>query len=462
MHVEVDLPLAIDRSNGVDLRQQVAAALRHAVLDRRLVPGQRLPSSRALAAQLRLARSTVTAALAELEGEGWVEARQGAGTWVSSELAGLVEAQQPPSGHPGRRSAATPVIDLVPGHPDTSSLPDAAWRRAWREAVSAPSAYDPPPAGLPALRTALADHVRRTRGVLCGADDVVVTAGTADALRLLADAVGIAGRVAAVEDPGYPAARRILQRSGATLTGVPVDHDGLVVEALPATAALLHVTPSHQYPLGGSLSVERRNALLRWATSTRALVVEDDYDGEFRFGAGPLPALAALDVSGSVAYVGTLSKVAAPALRLGYVVASPAVVAACLAVRADTGTPVAGVLQDAVAGYVLHGGLRRHVARQRRRYAERRTRLLRRLTDVPGVLEVRGLDAGLHAVVPLSVPAGPVVAALLERGVLVADLDDYRMAPGPPGVVLGYGHVPPASLDQGLDALRQVLTDVST
>jgi GntR family transcriptional regulator/MocR family aminotransferase len=201
---------------------------------------------------------------------------------------------------------------------------------------------------------------------------------------------------------------------------------------------------------------------LEWATATRALVVEDDYDGEFRFGANPLPALAALDRSGHVGYVGTLSKVASPALRLGYVIASPAVVTACRSVRADTGTPVAGLLQDAVARYVLDGGLRRHVARQRRLYAERRTRLLRRLTDVPGVLEVRGLDAGLHAVVTLSVPAGPVVAALLERGVLVADLDDYRIAPGPSGVVIGYGHVPPASLDQGLDALKQVLADANT
>jgi GntR family transcriptional regulator/MocR family aminotransferase len=462
VHVEVDLPLAIDRSNGVDLRQQLAAELRRAVLDRRLLPGQRLPSSRALAAQLRLARATVTAALAELEGEGWVEARQGAGTWVSSELAGLVPTQDPRSGRPRRPSPAAPLVDLVPGHPDTSSLADAAWRRAWREAVAASSAYDPPLAGLPTLRTALADHVRRTRGVLCDANDVVVTAGTADALRLLADAVGVAGRVAALEDPGYPAARTVLQRSGATIAGVAVDHDGLVVEALPARAALLHVTPSHQYPLGGSLPVERRAALLKWATSTGALIVEDDYDGEFRFGVNPLPALAALDRGGHVAYVGTLSKVASPALRLGYVIAGPGVVAACLSVRADTGTPVAGLLQDAVARYVLDGGLRRHVARQRRLYAERRTRLLRRLTDVPGVLGVRGLDAGLHAVVTLSVPAGPVVAALLERGVLVADLDDYRIAPGPSGVVIGYGHVPPASLDQGLDALKQVLADADT
>jgi GntR family transcriptional regulator/MocR family aminotransferase len=462
VHSEIDLPLAIDRRNGGDLRQQLVAELRGAVLDRRLVPGQRLPSSRALAAQLRLARATVTAAFAELEGEGWVEARQGAGTWVSSSLDGLVPEQHARRGRPGRPSASAPLVDLVPGRPDTSSLQDAAWRRAWREAVSAPTAHDPPLAGLAALRRALADHVRRTRGVLCDADDVVVTAGTADALRLLADAVGIAGRVAAVEDPGYPAARAILRRSGATLAAVPVDHHGLVVEALPSAAALLHVTPSHQYPLGGLLPVGRRAALLRWATSTRALVVEDDYDGEFRFGVNPLPALAALDGTGSVAYVGTLSKVASPTLRLGYVVACPAVVDACLSVRDDTGTPVAGVLQGAVARYVGDGGLRRHVARQRRLYAERRTRLLRRLSDVPGVLEVQGTDAGLHAVVALAVPAGPVVAALLARGVRVADLDDYRITPGASGIVLGFGHVPPAVLEQGLDALRKVLTETAT
>jgi len=179
VHSEIDLPLAIDRRNGGDLRQQLVAELRGAVLDRRLVPGQRLPSSRALAAQLRLARATVTAAFAELEGEGWVEARQGAGTWVSSSLDGLVPEQHARRGRPGRPSASAPLVDLVPGRPDTSSLQDAAWRRAWREAVSAPTAHDPPLAGLAALRRALADHVRRTRGVLCDADDVVVTAGTA-------------------------------------------------------------------------------------------------------------------------------------------------------------------------------------------------------------------------------------------------------------------------------------------
>lgn len=454
---DLDLPLTVVRGSGVDLRQQLAAELRRAVLDRRLVPGQRLPSSRALAAHLGLARATVTAALAELEGEGWLEARQGAGTWVSASLGGLVKVQRLQARRPVAATDAAVAVDLMPGHPDTSALPDAAWRRAWREALSAVPDHDPPLAGLPALRLALADRARRTRGLVCETEDVVVTAGTADALRLLADAVGVVGRVAAVEDPGYPAARAVLRRAGASLAGVAVDDDGLVVEALPPAAALLHVTPSHQYPLGGYLPVERRLAVLDWSASSGALVVEDDYDGEFRFGVAPLPALASLDTAGSVAYVGTLSKVASPALRLGYVVASPAVVAACLAVRADTGTPVAGVLQEAVARYVADGGLRRHVARQRRVYAERRARLVRRLAGVPAVVDVRGLDAGLHAVVTLGVPAGPVVVALRARGVVVADLDDYRIAPGAPGVVLGYGNVPPAALDHGLDALAQVL-----
>ncbi len=456
---DLDLPLTLVRGSGVDLRQQLAAELRRAVLGRQLVPGQRLPSSRALAVHLGLSRATVTAALAELEGEGWLEARQGAGTWVSTSLDGLVHAQQRqarPSAAAADQAAA--VVDLVPGHPDTSALPDAAWRRAWREALAVVPDHDPPLAGLPALRLALADHARRTRGLVCEAEDVVVTAGTTDALRLLADAVGVAGRVAVVEDPGYPAARAVLRRAGASVVGVAVDDDGLVVEALPPAAALLHVTPSHQYPLGGYLPLERRVEVLDWSARSGALIVEDDYDGEFRFGVAPLPALASLSTGESVAYVGTLSKVASPSLRLGYVVAAPALVAACLAVRADTGTPVAGLVQDAAARYVASGGLRRHVARQRRVYAERRARLVRRLAGVPVVTGVRGLDAGLHAVVTLVVPAGPVVAGLHARGVAVADLDDYRIAPGPPGIVIGYGNVPPAALDRGLDALTQVLT----
>jgi GntR family transcriptional regulator/MocR family aminotransferase len=224
---------------------------------------------------------------------------------------------------------------------------------------------------------------------------------------------------------------------------------------------MLYLTPSHQYPLGGRLPVERRLAVLRWATEHDVLVLEDDYDGEFRFGATPVPALASLDTGGRVAYIGTLSKVMSQGLRVAYVVVPPRLFEAALAIREVTGVPVSEVVQRALASYIGNGGLRRHVARQRRIYADRRARLVRRLAGLGGVTGVAGLDAGLHAVIslPSGRDAAAVVAEAVRAGIQVVDLDDYRMTPDPsrPGIVLGYGHATAADLDRALDLLSAVL-----
>jgi GntR family transcriptional regulator / MocR family aminotransferase len=467
---EVELPFALDRSHGADLRQQVAEQLRQAIRTGSFGAGQRLPSSRALAGHLGVSRATVVAALAELDGEGWVESRHGSGTYVASGIEGgqLAPLADGNDATVAATDAAAPrrrLIDLEPGRPDISGLVDPAWRRAWREASSAPlTTVELPLAGLDELRVAIAGHVRRTRGITCEPDQVVATTGTGDALRLLADASGIAGNTAVVEEPGYPSARAVLTLAGAHLHPVPVDDDGLVAEELPAAPAdsrLLYLTPSHQYPLGGRLPVERRLGVLRWAVEHAVLVVEDDYDSEFRFGAAPVPALASLDTSGRVAYVGTLSKVMSQGLRLAYVVTSPQLVDAMLAVRKPMGMPVSELVQRAMAAYIGNGGLRRHVARQRRVYAERRARLVRRLAGLPGVSAVGGLDAGLHAVISLTRgrDAATVVAEAQRAGVLVVDLDSFRLTPDPsrPGFVLGYGHVAAADLDRALDRLATIL-----
>ena len=470
---EVDLPLLLDRTDNAgrpDLRQQVAEQVRQSIRVSSFAAGQRLPSSRALAAHLGVSRATIVAALTELDGEGWVESRHGSGTYVatgieSTQLEPLAAGSEVDPRAEERVDRPRPLIDLIPGRPDTSGLVDPAWRRAWRDASSAQVTHvELPLAGLHELRVAIAEHVRRARGLACGPDEVVVTAGTGDAIRLLADAYGVAGRAAAVEEPGYPSAKAILTLAGARLHPVAVDDDGVIVEDLPAAPAdtrMLYLTPSHQYPLGGRLPVERRLAVLRWAAQRNVLVVEDDYDSEFRFGATPVPALASLDTGGRVAYVGTLSKVMSQGLRVAYVVASPELVEAVLAIREATGMPVSEVVQRALASYVGNGGLRRHVARQRRIYAERRARLVRRLAGLDGVTGIRGLAAGLHAVISLPVgrDAAAVVAEAGRAGVLVVDLDDYRMTPDPsgPGFVLGYGHATAADLDRALDRLTAIL-----
>ena len=467
---EVELPIALDRSDDDgrrDLRQQVAEQLRQSIRTGSFAAGQRLPSSRALAAHLGVSRATVVAAVTELEGEGWVESRHGSGTYVAvgiettqlEPLASQVAVRADHADRPGR------LIDLVPGRPDTSGLVDPAWRRAWRDASSAQvRPVELPAAGLDELRVAIAEHVRRARGLACRPDQVVVTAGAGDAIRLLADAAGVTGGAVAMEEPGYPSARAVLTLAGARLHPVAVDDDGLVVDGLamaPVGTRMLYLTPSHQYPLGGRLPVERRLAVLRWATEHDVLVLEDDYDGEFRFGATPVPALASLDTGGRVAYIGTLSKVMSQGLRVAYVVVPPGLFDAVLAIREVTGTPVSEVVQRAMGSYIGNGGLRRHVARQRRIYAERRARLVRRLAGLDGVTGVAGLDAGLHAVI--SVPPGrdaaSVVAESARAGVQVVNLDDYRMTPDPsqPGIVLGYGHATAADLDRALDLLSPIL-----
>ncbi len=224
---------------------------------------------------------------------------------------------------------------------------------------------------------------------------------------------------------------------------------------------MLYVTPSHQYPMGGILSLERRSAVLAWAASHDALVIEDDYDSEFRFGRAPIPALASLDRTGRVAYVGTLSKSLSPWLRLGFVVAEPDLVRRMLRVRQQSAGPVPGIVQAAIEKYIRSGGLQRHVNRQRRVYADRRERVVRGLNSLPAVAGISGMQAGLHATVMLddSVRSSALVQEARRSGLLIADLDDYRLDPDPhaPGIVLGYGSTSPASLERALSILRAVL-----
>jgi GntR family transcriptional regulator/MocR family aminotransferase len=453
---ELDLPVRLERANGTPLHRQVAEALRAAVLDGSLPAGTRLPATRTLAARLGVARATVLTAYEQLSGEGYLEAGHGSGTYVNRHLPAVlaVDSRRPAAAPATGRSGQ--VLDLRPGRPDTRRLVDVAWRRAWREAAEVVPPADPPLQGLPALRAEIAAHLRAARGVPADPDDVVVTAGTGEGLALAVHALGLGGRPVAVEDPGYPAARRVLTRLGAALDPVPVDEHGVRVDVLaarPFAAAL--VTPSHQYPLGGVLPVDRRLALLAAARASAAVVLEDDYDSEFRFGLAPLPALAALDPA-AVVHIGTFSKVLAPWLRAGYLLVPAALRAAFLDVREDLGTVVSGVQQQALAGYLASGALRRHIARSRRDHAHRRAHLTRLLAEQP-TLRSRDSRAGLHAVIAL--PEGTAVPALLrdlaEEGVLLADLADYAVgaAPAEPAVVLGYGAATTAELDRAVAAL---------
>ena len=497
----------IDRGTGRPIGVQLVEGLRRRILDGVLRPGDAVPSTRALAAELAVSRSAVVAAYEQLAGEGYLDMRQGAPTRVAALIlagtaggagaadapdalgdgarassgrerrvpAAMTRSSRPfdgmaaPDGAAGSAmpagAPAPPRIDLLPGRPSTARIDTRAWRAAWRHAAALdiPS-ESPPPFGVARLRAEIADHLRLARGVACAPDDVVVTAGTAEALALVASALGLLVGGAphvAVEHPGYPSARRTIERRGALTIPVPVDGDGIDVDVLrrmPRPPHAVMVTPSHQYPLGGRLPVAARLELLEWARAARAVVIEDDYDSEFRHLGPPLPALASLD-SERVALVGSFSKVLTPWLRLGYLVlpADPALREAITAIRADEPSPVPGTAQEAAAALLASGAVRRHIAVTRREYAHRRRLVLAALDGLPGA-PLSGLDGGLHAV--LGLPDAATAAAVADRlaaeGVAVASLAEYAAVPGDgrAGLVFGYAGPTDTLLAEGLERIR--------
>jgi DNA-binding transcriptional MocR family regulator len=473
--------IAVDQSSKVS---GVVARVRGMVHDGTLREGDPLPSTRALAAELGVARGTVVAAYEQLDGEGYLRTRHGALARVAADLRGRTTSATPAVGTDTTGSGAAgvaaapptaPLIDCRPGIPAVTAIPQRDWRAAWRAAASAPLRNAiAEPLGSPDLRAQVVAQLRLTRGFTATVDRVLVTAGTSEALSLVTEALrGLLGRapVVAVEDPGYRTGHRAVTSAGGSLVGVPVGADGLDLDALEAAGPVdaVLVSPTHQYPLGSVMPVARRRRLLAWAAATGTVVVEDDYDSEFRHRGAPVPALAALDAEGVVLHVGGFSKTLDPRLRCAYVVlptvaatGSP-VTEAVLAARRARGAVVAEPVQAALVHLLRTGALRRHLGRVRRDYTHRRARIAARLGDVAG-LEARALNGGLHAVVTWSGPSPTTGAEIARRmadaGVLVASLEEYGLAPGstPPGIVFGYGAVTMPELDRALDALVTAVT----
>ena len=471
----MDLPLAADRVGPAPLTAQIVGQLRTAMTNGQLAAGERLPSTRALAATLGVSRTVVTGAYAQLFAEGWIEGRHGSGTYVAdgasgagagegadrpapAALAGRGRQPGERAGPVGRAAPGRPVIDLRPGIPWTAGIDRAAWRRAWRSAGTEAPAAAAEPQGSAALRMALTGYLRRSRAVRCGPGQIMVTRGVAGSLGLIAAGLLRPGDRVGVEEPGYPTARAVFAAHGARLVPCPVDADGLVVDALPAGLRLVYTTPAHQYPLGGRLPVPRRQALVAWARSARALIVEDDYDGEFRYDVGPLPALFGLD-PGVVVYLGTTTKILTPALRVGWLVAGPELVARLADVAAGLGEWVGGPAQRAILSLIATGDLERHIRRMRHEYARRREAM----TAVLGgggagcagpAGRLLGEEAGMHMVLRTGRDAEQIAGAAWERGVAVATLARYFAGPVTVnGLVLGYGGASSGEITRGCQLL---------
>jgi len=452
-------------------RAQLEAGLRDSIRSGRLRPGVRLPSSRALGAELGVSRRLVVEAYEQLAAEGYVVSSRGSGTRVApatksagvsadpfaETMAAASAAEFAPSAVAGTASA----IDLFPGAPDLSLFPRRAWGRAQRRALAeVPDArlgYGEF-AGTAELRDALAEHLGRVRAAAVEPGDVVVTAGYQQGLRIFCHLLkGRRARRVAIEDPGYPVAAWTIESEGLELVPVAVDEDGIDVEALAAADAdAVVVTPAHSLPAGAVLAAERRLALVEWARGRGALVLEDDYDAELRYDrrgpAGTLQGLAP-DV---VVLAGSTSKTLAPALRLGWLCLPPdAVVAATIARGTfDGGGPRLEEL--ALADLIASGAFDRHVRAARAHYREKRAALLEAIAAALPGARVRGIAAGLHVL--LELPPGVEEAAAVERagaaGVRVQGLRDFTRAdPGPPALVLGYGLPTVRELREAIDVI---------
>ena len=451
----IDLPARTSRGLLRALHEQ----LRSAILDGRLAAGLQLPSTRALCLQLRISRNTVVTTYDLLLSEGYLVARPGAGTFVAP-IARRPRPVQGPRGADSRLTArwrdAAPIPppvrhrdlhDFRLGVPDTRHFPYDTWRRllnrSLRELARAPAAYEHP-AGLEALRSAIAGHISFARAVACTADDIVVTAGAQGAFDLLARVLITPGKtVVAVEDPGYPYARNTFAAAGALVRPVPVDDEGLIVEALPTEARVVYVTPSHQFPLGVPMSPARRAALLRFAAQHDAVIIEDDYDGEFRYEGRPLDALQTLDDRGCVFYVGTFSKSLFPALRQGFLVAPPWATDALMRARQIAGLHGPWLEQRALSLFISEGHLARCVRRMRRIYDGKRRRLTASIErHCAGQLTLLPTYAGLHlaALLPGGCDADAVVRAAARRGIALESLTRYSSTQAASaGLVFGYG-----------------------
>ncbi|GAB7103933.1 PLP-dependent aminotransferase family protein [Streptomyces phaeofaciens JCM 4814] len=453
----VDLHL---EPSGPGLRRGLTDALRDAVRGGRLAPGTRLPSSRSLAADLGIARNTVAAAYADLVAEGWLTARQGSGTKVAD------RSVAPSAGTVRHRTEhRRPVYDLRAGSPDLASFPRTEWLRAARRALTT-APYDAlgygDPRGRVELRTALAGYLARARGVRADPERLVVCAGFTHALKLLAGVLKARGaRTLAVESYGLDAHWRLAAAAGLPTVPLPFDERGTDPGGLGDGGGVL-LTPAHQFPMGVPLHHDRRAAVVEWARRTGGLVLEDDYDGEFRYDRRPVGALQGLDPD-HVVYLGTASKSLAPGLRLAWAVAPPGVAEEIAAAKG--GVDSCGALdQLTLAEFITSGGYDRHVRAARTRYRRRRDALVQVLAARAPRVRVTGIAAGLHAV--LRLPPGTeeeVVRAAARLGLALDGLGPRHRHPHaagepPDALVVGYGTPPDHAWSGALDTLCTALS----
>ncbi|MNM05262.1 HTH-type transcriptional regulatory protein GabR [compost metagenome] len=462
--------ITIDKHSGLSLSRQIYGAIRSRILRGEPAAGDKLPSTRELSSQLGVSRNTVLEAYELLLAEGFLASRSGSGTYVAQGAVMKDAPLDPFSGHRHRQSSPVPVtaspdagrregravISFRTGLPEIGHFP----RRTWGDLLRT-AALDLPdlafgygdPAGEPQLRDALSRYLLQSRGVCVPAGGLAITSGAVQGIQLAARLLLQPGDEALIEEPTNAELKSILASTGAVLLGVPVDDYGLVTEALPrpGRSSLIYVTPSHQFPLGGILPIQRRIELIRYARETGSFIIEDDYDSEFRFDGAPVHSLQSLAPE-RVFYIGTFSKIMFPALRVGYAVIPPAFFERFVALKklADYHTPV--LEQIALARFIEERKLHTHIFRMRKIYRDRRNALLESLeTHFPDRHRILGKAAGLHLTVELRTPLPDALPQLLgQEGVFASQIPGQRL-------VLGYGHLEKDEIAEGIRRIHSAI-----
>jgi GntR family transcriptional regulator / MocR family aminotransferase len=484
----MDFAIALNPTSAHPLHRQLAEELRRIILTGRLLPGERLPSTRSLAQSLSISRTTVTQSYDQLLGEGYLETRHGSGTFVCSQLPDdLLQAKPVDTIAASSASAiqlspygihlAETPFALLPepqteinfryGRPALKHFPVNLWRkllmrhcrqdRQWLDYAKDSQGYYP-------LRVAIAQYLARARAVACSPEQIVLTNGTQQALDLVLRILLQPGETIAIEDPGYLSARRVFLSHRANLLPIPVDHSGLRVDQLICETTpirCVYVTPSHQFPTGAILSLPRRLELLKWAQQTGTLILEDDYDSEYRYGDRPIPALQGLDNSDSVLYIGTFSKVLFPALRIGYLVLPPSLVPLVAYGKWLSDRQLPTLEQRVLTDFITEGHLESHIRKMRSHYDCCRQGLVQALqTHFGDGVTIVGEQAGIHLMVRFSTPLdeAEIIQKAASVGVgLISARPQYLQATSMNEFVLGYGELEEDAIATGIARLAQVL-----
>lgn len=480
-----------DENAEAPLFRQIYLEMRNAILTGKIRTGARLPSSRELAIDLGISRNTILAAYAQLIAEGYIESIGGSGTFVAGVLPEEMLQSRPSSpppenNHSQRRllstrgktlEAVSPDIGeqafgkLLPfrsSTPDPLSFPFSVWSRLLNRHSRTPSSdllgYNYP-AGYPRLREVIADYLNSTRGVRCDASQIIIVSGAITAFEIIVQMLLDPGDTVLIEDPGYFGIRGVCLRASVKISPIPIDDEGASITAVRKNkkAKLLYITPSHQYPLGVTMSLNRRLELLEWARQNKTWIIEDDYDGELRYSGRPIPSLQGLDKDGLVIYCGTFSKVMFPSLRVSYFVAPPGMAPPLIKGRILTDMHSSTIIQATLADFIEDGHFLRHLRRMRKLYAERQSYLIDCVnTELKGKLEIEKSDAGMHLIgwLPPNIDDKEVAQAAWDHGVVVDALSSLALRPlRRKGLVLGYTAFNKKIICAGIRHLRMALTN---